>query len=274
MSNGVMNEKSDEPLRRMQTAESVFLPISREAFEKLYLNPKSPTVSGDLRKKVGNPTPISLLGFLLASTTNACIVMGWRGAGGNGAAIIPVLIFFGGMVQIFGGIGEWIIGNTFSCALFFTYGTFWIVQGTTLMPFFATGTHFSSTGNFLEGQQTPMYNASIAFYFVALTVITFIYMICSLRTNACLFSALFLLEITLGLFAGAFFSISAGNLHLAEKLQVVGGAFNFALCIPIWWIFITQILEAVDFPVSLPVGDLSTLIPGRSQRMRLKQAEP
>lgn len=40
-------------------------------------------------------------------------------------------------------------------------GTFWIVQGTTLMPFFATGTHFSSTGNFLEGQQTPMYNASI-----------------------------------------------------------------------------------------------------------------
>lgn len=83
-----MNEKSDETLRRMQTAESVFLPISREAFEKLYLNPKSPTVSGDLRKKVGNPTPISLLGFLLASTTNACIVMGWRGAGGNGAAIM------------------------------------------------------------------------------------------------------------------------------------------------------------------------------------------
>lgn len=34
----------------------------------------------------------------------------------------PVFIFFGGMVQIFGGVGEWIIGNTFSCALFFTYG--------------------------------------------------------------------------------------------------------------------------------------------------------
>lgn len=36
----------------------------------------------------------------------------------------PVFIFFGGMVQIFGGVGEWIIGNTFSCALFFTYGMF------------------------------------------------------------------------------------------------------------------------------------------------------
>lgn len=34
----------------------------------------------------------------------------------------PVYIFFGAMVQIFGAIGEWILGNTFSCALFFTYG--------------------------------------------------------------------------------------------------------------------------------------------------------
>lgn len=36
----------------------------------------------------------------------------------------PVFIFFGGMVQIFGAVGEWILGNTFSCALFFTYGIF------------------------------------------------------------------------------------------------------------------------------------------------------
>lgn len=75
-------------LDRTGTAESVFLPISREAFEKLYLSPKNPRVQGDLRKKVGNPTPISLLGFLLASTPNACIMMGWRGAGGQGAAIM------------------------------------------------------------------------------------------------------------------------------------------------------------------------------------------
>lgn len=34
----------------------------------------------------------------------------------------PVYIFFGGMVQIFGAVGEWILGNTFSSALFFTYG--------------------------------------------------------------------------------------------------------------------------------------------------------
>ena len=73
----------------------------------------------------------------------------------------PVYIFFGGMVQIFGAVGEWIIGNTFSCALFFTYGTFWIVQGTSNMPFFAVGTNYSPTGNSLEGMQTPEYSATV-----------------------------------------------------------------------------------------------------------------
>jgi hypothetical protein len=81
-------DKSEETLNRMKTAESIFLPISRETFEKLYLSPKHPSVVGDLRKKFGNPTPICLMGFLLAATPNSCILMGWRGAGGNGGAIL------------------------------------------------------------------------------------------------------------------------------------------------------------------------------------------
>jgi len=72
-----------------------------------------------------------------------------------------VYIFFGGMVQVIGAVGEWILGNTFSCALFFTYGTFWIVQGTTLIPDFGTGSQYSPTGNTLEGMKTAGYSATI-----------------------------------------------------------------------------------------------------------------
>lgn len=56
-------------------------------------------------------------------------------------------------------------------------------------------------------------------------------------------------------------------------LLQAAGAFNFALCIPIWHIFLTQILEAVDFPFRIPVGDLSSVVPGRSQRIRAKARE-
>ncbi|BCS19639.1 uncharacterized protein APUU_20071S [Aspergillus puulaauensis] len=265
MSDATM-EKGDDSLNRMKTAESVFLPISRETFEKLYLSPKHPSVKGSLSKKLGNPTPICLMGFLLASTPNACMLIGWRGAGGNGSALVPAYIFFGGIIQLLGAIGEWIIGNTFACALFFTYGTFWLVQGGGLMPFFATGLNYSPTGNSFEGQKTPAYHATLGFYFISLGLLTCIYLICSLRTNICLFSALFLLIITFSLIAGSYFQLANGSIELAEKLQVAAGAFNFALCWPIWYIFLTQVLEAVDFPIHLPVGDLSIVIKGRSQR--------
>ncbi|OJJ54784.1 hypothetical protein ASPSYDRAFT_476225 [Aspergillus sydowii CBS 593.65] len=263
----INSDKQDDSLNRMKTAESVFLPISRETFEKLYLSPKHPSVEGNLRKKLGNPTPVCLVGFLIASTPNACMLMGWRGAGGNGSALVPTYIFFGGIIQVLGAIGEWIIGNTFTCAVFFTYGTFWLVQGGGLMPFFGAGLNYAEGNNF-EGLETASYHATVAYYFISLGILTTIYLICSLRTNLCLFSALFLLVITFGLLAGAYFQLANGAMDVAAKLQEAAGAFNFALCWPIWWILLTQILESVDFPIALPVGDLSSIVRGRSQRAK------
>ena len=91
MSDDTINDKPEtstaEMLRRYQTTDSVMLPIPRDVFEKLYLSPKTPN-AGKLRSTFGNPTPISLLGFLVSATPTAMITMGWRGAGGNGAAIL------------------------------------------------------------------------------------------------------------------------------------------------------------------------------------------
>lgn len=75
-----------EAIRKTQTAESVIMP--RDVFEKLYLNPHQQPRADTLRKTFGNPTPISLIGFLIAATPKACAAMGWRGAGGGGSAIL------------------------------------------------------------------------------------------------------------------------------------------------------------------------------------------
>jgi hypothetical protein len=74
-------------LRHYTTADSVLVPIPRDTFEKLYLNPKL-TQSGVLHKKFGNPTPIALMGFVISALPMSCIQMGWRGSGGNGGAIL------------------------------------------------------------------------------------------------------------------------------------------------------------------------------------------
>jgi hypothetical protein len=107
--NGASPTNSSDPkvdLQRYDTSGSIMMP--KEIFEKLYMNPEN-KVSGHLRKTLGNPTPLyeSLLvfrtlsgliefsnsglgGFLLALTPIAIDFMGWRGAGGDGAATMLV----------------------------------------------------------------------------------------------------------------------------------------------------------------------------------------
>lgn len=45
-----------------------------------------------------------------------------------------------------------------------------------------------------------------------------------------------------------------------------GGAFAFVTSLGGWWILLAIMLASIDFPLSLPVGDLSTYIKGASER--------
>jgi uncharacterized protein len=76
----------------------------------------------------------ALLGFLIASAPLACALMGWRGAGGGGAATIGTFYFFGGMLQVIGSILEWIIGNTFPFIVFGSFGQCSSMYGFGNMP--------------------------------------------------------------------------------------------------------------------------------------------
>jgi uncharacterized protein len=91
----------DTALHKIRTAGSIS--ISPELFEKIYLSPKN-QVSNNLRSTFGNPTPLyeyceieviegilltksrAIAGFLLSLTPLSNILLGWRGAGGLGAA--------------------------------------------------------------------------------------------------------------------------------------------------------------------------------------------
>lgn len=46
-----------------------------------------------------------------------------------------------------------------------------------------------------------------------------------------------------------------------------GGASTFVTCMAGWYLLTAILLASVDFPVQLPVGDLSTMIKGHSQKV-------
>lgn len=55
--------------------------------------------------------------------------------------------------------------------------------------------------------------------------------------------------------------------------QKAGGAFAFVTCIFGWYILIAIILEIVDFPLSLPVGDLSRFIKPKTKAVSSPRME-
>ncbi|PSR97601.1 GPR1/FUN34/YaaH-class plasma membrane protein [Coniella lustricola] len=262
-----LHPDGDYALNRARTTGAVS--ISAELFEKLYLSPKN-AVSGNLRKTFGNPTPIGLIGFLISLSPLSCSLMGWRGASNTGFVGIPTYFFFGGLLMILGGILEWVLGNSFPSLVFLTYGAFWLTFGGTLHPSFAAFSYFAATGEALvTGLQSREFNASFGFLLLFMALVSLCFLLCAIRINICFCFIFFTLTLGFLVLTGAYWLLAedyAANAPSAERLIVAGGAFVFVTCMFGWWNFLAIILESVDFPISLPVGDLSTLVKGRSQR--------
>lgn len=120
----------------------------------------------------------------MALTPLACDLMGWRGAGGGGAATMyvqsllfqvttqftdfitnafsPVYFFQAGILMTLGGLLEWILGNSFPALVFTSFGTFWMSYGGVLNPSFAAFSSYAGANEAgTEGLKTPGFNASL-----------------------------------------------------------------------------------------------------------------
>ncbi|KAF2443270.1 hypothetical protein P171DRAFT_58848 [Karstenula rhodostoma CBS 690.94] len=276
------SQDSQTALRKIRTAGSIS--ITPELFEKLYLSPQT-RVHGDLRRTVGNPTPLALIGFLISLTPLSMDLMGWRGAGGNGESLLDgrddsshadytsagaagtgTYYFFGGLLMILGSLGEFLIGNTFPFVVFGSFGAFWLGWAATLQPFYNAYGAYSTTDVAADGLATVGFRSSYAFFFVAMAILCFIYMICSLRTNMCFFMIFFTITLAFCMLAGSYFEANNGNLARSHNLQIAGGALAFVTTLFGWWIFIAIMLASLDFPFEVPVGDLSGFIKGATEK--------
>jgi succinate-acetate transporter protein len=91
-------------------------------------------------------------------------VVGWQGSGGLSVATGTVNIFFGGMLLILAGIGEFLLGNTFPMMVFLGYGAHFFAYATTFVPAFNSIGYFnpdgSGTGSPGTSNQTSVFLAS------------------------------------------------------------------------------------------------------------------
>jgi succinate-acetate transporter protein len=178
-----------------------------------------------------------------------------------------------------GGFLEFILGNTFPFVVFTSFGAFWLSFAATLQPFYyAYGSYAPPGGTEAEGLKTVGFTASFAFFLLFMGVLCFIYLICSLRTNIVFVVIFFTLVLAFSLLAGAYWqnanAIGNGDASaaaLAGRLQIAAGACTFVTSMAGWWIFFAIMLAALDFPFQIPVGDLSTMIKGASEKAKAKE---
>jgi len=190
--------------------------------------------------------------------------------------------------MVLGGLGEFILGNTFPFVVFTSFGAFWLQYGATLQPFYHAYTAYADPTNpESTGLETQGFNASYAFFLVFMGVLCFIYMILSLRTNLVFFGIFITLVVAFGLLAAAFWHLAlAGEMTLAGNTAAAAsyssmavtetkaaGAVTFVTDMLGWYIFFAIMLAALDFPFQLPVVDLSRFIKGASEKAKAKEYE-
>ncbi|KAH8167783.1 hypothetical protein CIB48_g416 [Xylaria polymorpha] len=255
-------------MNKIRTAGSIS--ISPALFEKLYLSPQN-QVTGDLRQRFGNPTAIGLAGHVISIGPLAADLMGWRGAGGSGAASIPFFLYFGGVLMILAGLLEFFLGNTFPSVVFVSFGAFWLSYGGLLLPQLNAYGAYAPAGatSAAEGLQTQGFNASFGFITLSMTILCVMYLICSIRTNIAFVVVFLTLVIAFGLITGAYWALAqdyTANAAFAANLLEGAGAASFVCTAASWWILFTLMFASVDMPFTLPLGDLSTRVPSASDR--------
>jgi len=87
------------------------LQLSPDQYEKLFFQPTP--ARGDLAKRLGNPTFLGVMGFLIPFTTAVLCLLDFRGASVNSlTGISGTYYFLGGIAMNLAGIGEFILGNS------------------------------------------------------------------------------------------------------------------------------------------------------------------
>jgi len=165
--------------------------------------------------------------------------------------------------MVLGAFLEFILGNTFPFVVFGSFGAFWLSFGATLTPYFNASVAYQPNDP-ATASSNPTFTATFAFFMLYMAFLCFVYMIVALRTNIVFVLIFTLLVPAFSCLAGYFWKAAEGI--AAPHLAHAAGGLTFTVCLLGWYLFFVQLLAAVDFPLNLPVGDLSQFIKGASER--------
>ncbi len=191
---------------------------------------------------VANPAPLGLFAF--ATTTFVLSAANSHFTGVNEGGAVTMALAYGGLAQLLAGMWEFKAGNTFGAAAFSTYGAFWI-------SFWA---YFTFSGN------TALLTAAngagandLAWYLLGWTIVTFLFLLGTLRQNWGLVVVFFLLDVT-------FLLLTIGAFNPPAKpadASPIAGYVGFATAAAAYYVGLAGIMRHVSSDkIKLPLGEI------------------
>jgi len=188
--------------------------------------------------RVANPAPLGLFSF--ASTT---FILSLYNVGARGITtpnvVVGMAVFCGGLAQLLAGMWEFPKGNAFGAAAFTSYGAFWMSYATILIP---------GTGVLSAYTDPNELTSAIGIYLSAWFIVTFLFLIATLRKNVGL-------VVLFAFLATTFLLLAIGTFTGAASVGKSGGALGIITAFIAYYVGLAELLAADN--VHLPLGKLN-----------------
>jgi succinate-acetate transporter protein len=149
--------------------------------------------------QLGNPAPLGLLAFGMTTLMLMMVDMGWVEHDFE-YVVAAYAIYYGGVGQMLVAIFELIQGSTFSFAVFFSYGAFWL----------GWAHIFVEKTKDYSSYQDAVYSTGMTLFFIQWGLLSVCFWIITWRKNLCLIVVFALLSATFFLLAAATSTKSLG----------------------------------------------------------------
>ena len=185
---------------------------------------------------ISDPAPLGLAAFALTTFVLSSFNAGLVSATAEGV-VLGLALFYGGIVQVFAGLWEFVKGNTFGSAAFCSYGAFW-------MSFWYLVAHVDMSEAGADAKK------GVGLFLLGWTIFTLYMTIAAYRTTSALFGVFVLLSLT-------FISLTAADLGGIPSLTRIGGWLGLLTAFGAWYCAAASVINATWKRTVLQVGPRS-----------------
>jgi uncharacterized protein len=158
---------------------------------------------------LGNPAPLGLLAFGMTTLMLMFVETGWA-ENDFQYVVAGYAMFFGGVGQMLVAILEILKGSSFSFAVFFSYGAFWLGWAFLLVE---RSKDYSTFGD-------AAYPTGMTLFFIQWGVLSTCFFVLTLRKNICLI-------VVFALLSSTFFLLAAATATKSLAVKMAGGYIGF-----------------------------------------------